>query len=156
MATSLKEHLEQLLQYDHWANDLIIEALIAHKITDEKLIYWMSHLMNTEKVWLERMMETEGDSAPHTVHALSDIPGLLENAHEELMDWLKEQSEESLHQTVHYTNSKGKPFENKMKDIFAHIINHSTHHRAQIAAAMRNMDIAPPATDYIFYMRKGV
>jgi uncharacterized damage-inducible protein DinB len=44
-------------------------------------------------------------------------------------------------------------FSNTIKDILFHMINHSTHHRAQIAMDMRNNKLEPLPLDYIFYKR---
>jgi uncharacterized damage-inducible protein DinB len=34
------------------------------------------------------------------------------------------------------------------------VVNHGTHHRAQIALLLREAEIAPPATGYIYYLRE--
>lgn len=53
-----------------------------------------------------------------------------------------------------YANSEGTPFETPLRDILTHVANHGTHHRAQIVLVLREAKIAPPPTDYIFYVRK--
>jgi uncharacterized damage-inducible protein DinB len=58
--------------------------------------------------------------------------------------------------TIAYKNTRGESFENSVRDILFHINNHSTHHRAQIAARIREAGITPPTSDYIFYRRKSI
>ncbi len=156
MATKLHSHVKQLLIYDYWANELIAQTLIKHNVTDEKLSYWISHMINAERVWLERIAGSPNETSPHTVYPLKEIPAMLSQIHSDLIDWLEEQDDDSLSKLIEYTNTKGTPFQNEIIDILAHLINHSTHHRAQIVAKLREMNIPPPATDYIFYMREAL
>ncbi|MCS3649485.1 putative damage-inducible protein DinB [Salinibacter ruber] len=52
-----------------------------------------------------------------------------------------------------YTNSTGTRFETPLRDCRRDVVNHGTHHRAQIALVLREADGAPPPTDYIFFVR---
>ena len=60
----------------------------------------------------------------------------------------------ALDAPVAYTNSSGTAFETPLRDILTHVVNHGTHHRAQIALVLREAGIAPPATDYIYFVRE--
>ncbi|MGZ5281453.1 MAG: DinB family protein [Bacteroidia bacterium] len=53
-----------------------------------------------------------------------------------------------------YVNSQGERFENSLQDVLFHLINYGTHHRAQISTLFRQNDMAPPAADYFFWVRK--
>ncbi|MGN6802128.1 MAG: DinB family protein [Ginsengibacter sp.] len=55
--------------------------------------------------------------------------------------------------TIHYANTKGEAFNNSVRDILFHIINHSTYHRGQIAASFRVQGLEPLVSDYVFYKR---
>jgi len=55
---------------------------------------------------------------------------------------------------IAFKNSQGLPFNDKLVDILAHVINHGTHHRGQIGQDLKIAGIANlPVTDYIFYVR---
>lgn len=54
---------------------------------------------------------------------------------------------------IQYKNSKGKQYENSVKEIYFHILMHSMYHRGQVAKLFRRDGINPPVTDYIFEMR---
>jgi len=54
---------------------------------------------------------------------------------------------------IDYENSEGRLFTNTLQDILFHIINHSTHHRSQIAMDFRDNDLEPLKLDYVFYKR---
>ena len=52
-----------------------------------------------------------------------------------------------------YENIEGRLFTNTIQDMLFQIVNHSTHHRAQMMADFRENGIEPFALDYIFYKR---
>lgn len=58
-----------------------------------------------------------------------------------------------LKKKISYKNSRGERFENSVRDILFHVINHSTYHRGQIATDCKLHGMTPLATDYIFYKR---
>ncbi|MCS3758141.1 DinB family protein [Salinibacter ruber] len=66
---------------------------------------------------------------------------------------LEERSGDALDQPVAYTSSMGPRFETPLHDRCRHVVNHGTHHRAQIALVLREADGAPPPTDAIFFVR---
>jgi uncharacterized damage-inducible protein DinB len=62
----------------------------------------------------------------------------------------------ALESTVNYSNSKGAHFQNSVRDVFYHIINHSSYHRAQIATLFKQGGLEPINTDYIFFKRNSL
>ncbi len=55
---------------------------------------------------------------------------------------------------VPYQNSKGVNYTNNLSDIITHVINHGTHHRAQIGQLLKQAGIEKlPMTDYIAFVR---
>jgi uncharacterized damage-inducible protein DinB len=55
---------------------------------------------------------------------------------------------------IRYTNTKGQTFENSVRDILFHVANHTTHHRGQIVAAVRQVGGEPFASDFILFARE--
>lgn len=150
----MKAHLIQLFDYDYWANRRIYDTLLAHTVQDEKVIFWMNHIVNAEHVWLERIRTGTSTVSPKRVQTLEACGSLMDRLSTQILDMLAAATEESLYEEITYSNTQGDSFRSVVKDILSHVINHSTHHRAQIAARLRQMEIPPPPTDYIVYMRK--
>jgi len=70
------------------------------------------------------------------------------------MTYLNTVAEADFESIITYKNSKGEVFHNKLSEIVTHVINHGTHHRAQIGQLLKFAGIENlPATDYIFYIR---
>lgn len=150
----MKAHLSQLFAYDSWANRLIFDTIVDHQITDGKIIFWMNHIVNAQHVWFERIRTGTSSVSPTRIQSLEACGVLMQELNDQMLDMLDSATDESLYEQISYSNTKGVPFQNTVKDILSHVINHSTHHRAQIAARLREQGIAPPQTDYIFYLRQ--
>lgn len=149
----MKEKLLSLVAYTYWANRLIYTTLTEKAIDDEKIHIWASHILNAELIWLDRI---EGISAQTPVFGKRPLDTLLPTlltCNQRLKALIERNSEQELNQIISYSDSKGKPYENELSDLLFHLINHSTHHRSQIAARLRELGIAPPPTDYIYYKR---
>ena len=54
---------------------------------------------------------------------------------------------------IDFDNEEGRLFTSTLQDMLFHIINHSTHHRSQIAMNFRDNELEPLSLDYIFYKR---
>ena len=78
----------------------------------------------------------------------------IKDNHQGWLLFMDEMDENGLNNVYKYANNKGEPCEDCLYDILFHVINHSTHHRAQISKILRQHDIAPPIMDYIAYARK--
>jgi len=54
---------------------------------------------------------------------------------------------------IDYENTEGRLFTNTLQEMLFQIINHSTHHRGQIAMDFRSNEVEPINMDYAFYKR---
>ena len=144
-----------LLQYTHWANDRVLEALHSADAVPERILELMSHLLRTQDVWYGRVANT--DHARLDFWVVDDLDTCVDRAEASMERWraLVADRADRLDQPVTYTNSSGTEFETALRDILRHVVNHGTHHRAQIALLLREVGISPPATDYIYFVREN-
>lgn len=145
------QKLLQLLEYNFWANDQFISRLKDQPGLPEEIDKLFSHILQAHIIWLKRIYKQE-----NTPHRFDLIPReqwetLNISLYNETTNVLKSRS---IDEFIVYHNSKGLVYQNCIGDIMYHIIHHSTHHRAQVALLMRHQQILPPASDYIFYLRK--
>ncbi|HKJ30202.1 MAG TPA: DinB family protein [Balneolales bacterium] len=146
------QYFTRLFRYDRWANEKIIDALNNVDPRDEKMDQLMSHIFVIEEMWFERIVN--GSSQIRPVDTLSrnlwlDKSQVLSENYRNL---LKNVDEIELDRKRTYKNTKGTTHHFPLRDLLGHVINHSTHHRAQIAFRLRELRYEPPATDYIFYL----
>lgn len=88
--------------------------------------------------------------------AAGDVHKLMatnDKNYEEWAAYLKTLQPEDFDRLISYKNTKGMPFNDQLGDIIGHVINHGTHHRAQIGQLLKAVGAELPVTDYIHYIR---
>jgi uncharacterized damage-inducible protein DinB len=153
----LKDHLLHQFRYNRHANEQILEALATHDTEDlpERALELMGHLLRAQDVWLGRVRGETDLPAIWGDDTLAECRERAEASAEAWRKFLEACPAEDLTRTVRYENSKGKPFENELREVCGHVVNHSTHHRAQIAMLIRQAGGEPPVTGYIFWARSN-
>ncbi len=145
------EHLLKLLEYNFWANDLFITRLTSNDNTPPEIQKQLSHLLSAHQIWLRRINGRGSLSSVWQSIDPETWEGVNIELYNETTDLVKSIS---LGKTFTYKNTHGTPFQNTLEDLLTHILHHSSHHRAQVALLMRQYNILPPQSDYIFYLRK--
>ena len=150
------DDFETLFQYNRWANGRVLDTIQAAEDVPERVLELFSHLLRAQDHWYGRVQGTDHASLDFwKTESVSACAERLEASTQRWQAVLEEQAAENLDQMISYTNSKGTSYETSLRDILTHVVNHGTHHRAQIALVLRNADIAPPPTDYIYFVREG-
>ena len=150
----LKEFFLKQLAYNDAMNKTMLGKLKELEHPPLECLKLLSHITLAQILWLERMY---GTPLIKTTWDTLDIPAIedkLRDNHQGWIAFMNEVDEDGLNKIYSYTSTRGEPFENSLYDILFHVINHSTHHRAQISKILRQHDIAPPVMDYINYVRE--
>ena len=50
-------------------------------------------------------------------------------------------------------NIKGERWTYRLAEILAHVVNHGTYHRGQLAHLLRDSGMAAPSTDYLIFVQ---
>ena len=150
----MKAYFIRMFSYDNYANQLIFQAVIKANCS-EKSVQLLGHLLAAQQIWLSRckgLPAVGGALWPNwPAEVLSDL--ITENT-TAWLKYLENLHENDFEKAISYKNSKGDQFENKLKDVLAHVINHGTHHRAQAGQILKEAGFELPVTDYIFYLRR--
>lgn len=149
----MKGHLIHLFEYGGWAQGLVIEALRAPGAEDGRCVQLLAHIVAAEEIWLGRLTGAGSGRVVWPERSLAECARTAAASHAAWMTYLREAGEEDLKVSRAYTTTDGTPLENSVKEIVTHVVNHGTHHRAQIVSRLRELGETPPATDYIFYVR---
>lgn len=149
-----RDEARHLLSYDAWATERLEGALVsATPPATATRLY--AHVVGSLETWLER---TEG--RPVRAGAWwpeSDLADLLARRRRISSAWLAYAARLDgieLAREVRFTNSAGIACLDPVEAIVRHVVNHGTHHRAQIAVELRATGVAPPAMDYIVWRRE--
>lgn len=153
----MKNYFINLFNYDKYANELIAKAISAAG-QPEKSMQLMGHLLAAQQVWLNRCLAL----TPAMVELWPALGGKTVKLGDQITDnhcawisYLSELNEIDFGNMIGYKNIKGDSFEDPLSAILAHVINHGTHHRAQIGQLLKMAGFENlPITDYIFYIRQ--
>jgi uncharacterized damage-inducible protein DinB len=149
----MKEHLNQLLNYEKWANKQILDGLSTLAEQDERCLDLMSHILLVQMVWHNRI--TDKPQPPIWKNLpLAELYKMHEENSKTLDAFFANLTDKDMLAMVNYKDSKGNPYQNTLKDILTHLFNHSTHHRGQIKERLRGKIAEMPLTDFIFFLRK--
>ena len=145
--------LEKLAAYNNWANSrLLLHLENINGNIPETTLQLLSHILNAQAIWLSRVRNIKVTQAPFDTQTLAQCRHLHETTSGQLQAQAALSAPE-LARNITYTNTKGEEFTNSIDDILTHVINHGTYHRAQIARDLRQHNLEPINTDYIFYVR---
>lgn len=147
----MKVFFNQLFDYNFFCNKRFIEECKVLKNIPDKSISLFSHILNAHHLWNARL---QGKMPAYEVWQLQPTKEWSDIHYENQRNTFEIiTNTDNFEQRIDYENSEGRMFSNTIKDILFHMINHSTHHRAQIAMDMRNNKLEPLPLDYIFYKR---
>lgn len=147
-------YFKRLFAYDFWANERLLSAMEATPELAEEAVKKMSHLLSAKAIWAARLMPgiqvppLDGMFSPEERKRLN---GELKARMDEYLSQIKDGQ---LEEKISYKNLKGMPYENILSDILAHMVNHGSYHRGQVASFTKKSGGNPPGTDYIGFVRE--
>jgi uncharacterized damage-inducible protein DinB len=148
----MKAYFTRLYEYNLWANNLFSEVLLAHKLESPKAVDLFSHIGNAQIIWFHRVTKLEGKTPKvFDTFDLNEAIDLVRISGQLWLDMINNKVD--FHETIEYHSSDGAFHKSTLSDIIIHVANHGTHHRGQIATLLRQENIAPPASDFIFFSR---
>lgn len=150
----MKTYFKQFFDYDRYANHLLLKAIIENN-SPPKAVGIMAHLVRSQQVWLPRLT-----GEPIIAGTLwpdwptNELTVMIDENYTRWTAYLNSLTAADFEKIITYKTMSGVTFENKLVDIFSHVINHGTHHRAQIGQQLLFAGATElPATDLIFYLR---
>ena len=163
----MKGHFEQFAAYNRWANARLYEAALALSDTDYRrnvgaffrsMHGTLNHLLVTDRIWFKRLTG-EGDH-PNRLDAIiheSRAALALARAEEDdrIVRYVDALDDTVLNAFHKYTNTSGKAFEDRRRDILAHVFNHQTHHRGQAHTILSICTGREPPSLDLLSMQRG-
>jgi uncharacterized damage-inducible protein DinB len=120
-------------------------------------------MAGAEWIWLERWQGRSPAKAEAwslwTPEACADLATLNQRWREVIdrrANFISELDESLLPEDMPFKLLSGDPSSLPLVDQMQHIANHSTMHRGQVVGMIRQMGIAPPSTDLLFYLRREI
>lgn len=145
--------ITEIFQYEKWANNEIINAVVKINSPTEKVLSLMSHIINAQIIWLSRINNTVPDTEVWKMFEKDELNIRHTESIDNILNFLNEQKEDDFGRFISYQNSKGEKFKTSVKDILIHMSYHSAYHRGQIISLLKSEGEEFPYTDYIHYVR---
>jgi uncharacterized damage-inducible protein DinB len=148
----MKSYFIRLLNYDHFANTKIAELIMQTGATG-KPVETMAHLLTAQQTWLKRLKKTSAPLTPLWPNwSAETFITIIDNNHQQFLAYLEMMQPHDFDGIIEYKNSVG-DFKSVVSDVLAHLINHGTHHRAQIGTLLKMGGATLPGLDYVLYIR---
>jgi len=164
--------IRHLFDYTEWANELTLNAAAAlsdedlrrdFKISHSSIFATLLHMAAAEWIWLERWhgRSPAGKEAWSlwTTDSCADLKVLTKRWDEVIerrAQLISELDEPRLAAELSFKLLSGDPNTLRLADQMQHVVNHATLHRGQVVGMIRQLGIAPPATDLLFYLRREI
>jgi len=159
------DEVHELFRYNAWANRMLFEALSgipdAEYLRDLKSSHGgihgtLAHLVWAEALWLARWQARPNPAVPQgqDLHSLADVRARWEEIEAERSAWLAGFTDEWLNGTVKVKPTTGGEYLHTYRQMFRHLINHSSYHRGQVITMLRQLGHRPPSTDLILCYRQ--
>jgi uncharacterized damage-inducible protein DinB len=148
----MKKYFLKLYQYNAWANKRVIGTLQRQKVSDEKILSILGHVVAAQFLWLHRIKNLPPpDVKLWDNYALDQLALLADKAGKEWLAFVE--STDDFNREMTYKNYVGENYTNNVEMIMIHLVNHSSYHRAQVALLLRQKGYEPINTDFITYDR---
>jgi uncharacterized damage-inducible protein DinB len=160
-----KDALGRLLDYTEWANRRTIRMAATLSVDDFRrdlrsshggVRGTLAHTLGSEWIWLERW---KGVSPAHGVDEgeFKDVIALRARwkaIEQHRHSWFDNLDEAAVSKVIKYQNLKGKLFKAPLWQLVQHVCNHSTYHRGQVVAFLRQLGARVVATDLVVFDRE--
>jgi uncharacterized damage-inducible protein DinB len=167
-----RSDIRHLFDYTEWANELTLNA--AAELTDEDLrrdfkishssiFATLLHMAGAEWIWLERWQgRSPAGKEAWSLWTTDSCPDLkvLNQRWREVIErraqLISQLEEPDLAAELPFKLLSGDPSTLRLVDQMQHVVNHATLHRGQVVGMIRQLGIAPPSTDLLFYLRREI
>lgn len=163
---NMKELLQQLANYNIWANQRMLEVILALPEEKQKqelpssfksLYHTVLHMWNAESVWWQRMKLQERIIKPFDVFkgTLEELANEYLQQNRQWQEWVNNATDAALDHVFQYQTFQKEQFKQPIYQMLIHVFNHGTYHRGQLINMLRQLGITKlPDTDFIVWSRR--
>ncbi len=157
------DYFRTLYDYHYWAWDRVLErsrqvaeaAYFAKRPLDYGSLHGtLVHGYAAEVTWLSRWQSASSARTvdPSTVGTLAGLTRLWKDTETQLRSFLDSLSNADLFHHVEYTRTDGRLYSQKLGWLLAHVANHGTHHRSEVAWTLTQLGLSPGDIDMSVYL----
>ncbi len=158
----LVDDFVQRTQFMQWGDERIMEAA---RQVDEAEYYrdrgisfgslhkLLVHMMGAQWIWLERWKGNRPTKLPDAEDypTRDAIDKYWPELHRDFITFIRAQSEQGIHRTIQYKNSRGQEFILPLSELICHALDHGTYHRGQANTLIKLSGGKPVSVNYFEY-----
>lgn len=155
-----------LYEFNYWAKSRmlgVVETLTPEQYTKDLgsshggIHGTLVHCMGAEDIWLKRW-KGEDSSSMYTTKDVPTLESLMSRwdmVEHQMMSFCHAlKTDDDIKKVVTYKDLKGNEHSQPLWQMMQHLVNHSTYHRGQITAMLRQLGVKPVGTDLITFYRE--
>ena len=154
----IKKYLIETFEFNSLMNKKLLGKI--EKLPDkEECIRFFSHLINSQKKWMARIVQYPKDPEMDwwdPVYSFNKLEDEWNISLKEWIDYLKSKTEDDLFKEAKFIGYDGGHWSAPLKDIALQLNYHSIHHRAQMQLFIRQQGLEPDFVDYIGTVYKKI
>jgi uncharacterized damage-inducible protein DinB len=158
------QEVKLLHAYNAWASSRVLDAAGALSVEEYtramgtghgSLHGTLVHMVAAEKRWLSRWVGRPESTLPTTadIPSLHALRTLWESVGLETARFLGTLTDRKLQEKVTATTPEGASFAISIQQSLQHVVDHSSYHRGQAAALIRQLGHTPPQTGMSLFFR---
>jgi uncharacterized damage-inducible protein DinB len=160
-----KDEVLELFTYNAWANRTLFDGCAAVPVEDYLrdlksshggLHGTLCHTVWAEQLWLTRWLGMPPPAVPQgrDLATLAAVRARWEDVEAERARFLAGVDDARLDETVSVKPTSGGEYRHSYRQMFRHLVNHSSYHRGQVVTMLRQVGVRPPSTDLILFYRR--
>jgi uncharacterized damage-inducible protein DinB len=152
----MKTHFVMMANYNEWANARLFR--MAQTLEDglyrknvgayfRSLHGTLNHLLVADRIWMHRL--TGRGSHPEKLDAIlfedfSSLHAARVVEDRRITTFVQSLDEAAFEEMWDYKTLNGTPYQQRRREILAHVFNHETHHRGQAHAILTGLGVTEP------------
>ncbi|MEK6325288.1 MAG: DinB family protein [Acidobacteriota bacterium] len=158
-----KQDIQDLYEYNRWANTRILEAV--SKLTPEQFTRdlqsshhsvrdTLAHILAAEWIWLERWKGTSPGALlnPTDFPTVESLKTTWSEVERDCGQFINGLSGELLGTVISYRNTRGEEWAYPLGQMLQHVMNHSSYHRGQVTTLLRQLGAEVMPVDLLVFM----
>ena len=175
MSAANADHFQLLLDYNRWANGVILDRAQQASESDyltavEGLSFGslhatLVHILTSEMVWLSRwrgetlpeafMNARQSDRISQTeIPTIEAMETLWRETGEALAKFAGEMTDDSVSSELEYADLSGNQQSQPLRELITHVLTHGMQFRAEAAVRLTQLGLSPGDLDFVFFVRQ--
>lgn len=136
------------INYTHQANQILLDVIQNHGVTDEKILKILSHIILTAQSTIALIKQTPIEQETFVIKPTKELIQINTNNQMALIQLFKDVPADTF---ITLMTKENRDLTNYFHDILQHLFFHAAHHRGQISMLLSDRVKLPLEINYIAY-----